>query len=311
MKGNIMTIYVMGHKNPDTDTVMASIACSELLRLRGLDAKPVVQGEINPESKFVLEKFNIDIPEIINSVEGKNIAIVDTTNPDHLPHDIDKANILFIADHHNLGGLKTASPLEIYAQPVGSSCTILYNIFKNENREIPKNVAGIMMCAIMSDTILFKSPTTTEFDKMAVENLAKITGINKTLELGLEMLKVKSSIENETPIDLINRDLKVFDIKDKKFAIGQIELIDASMAESKKPEILKEMEKLKNENSYHSVILLITDIMKEGSEMLIVADDVSEIENVFNVKCDENHCVWVDGLMSRKKQVVPPLETKI
>lgn len=306
-----MTIYVMGHKNPDTDTVMSSIACSEFLKLRGLDAKAVVQGEINPESKFVLEKFNIEIPEIMTSVKGKNIAIVDTTNPSQLPDDIDEANIIFIADHHNLGGMKSACPIEGYIQPVGSTCTILYNVFKNENREIPKDIAGIMMCAIMSDTILFKSPTTTEFDKCAVENLAKITGINKALELGLEMLKVKSSIENESAIDLINRDLKVFNFKGKEVAVGQIELVDISMINNKKEDILKEMGKMRKEKGYHSVILLITDIMKEGSEMIIRSEDPNTIESIFNVKCDENHCVWVDGLMSRKKQIIPHLDSKL
>ena len=306
-----MTIYVMGHKNPDTDTIVASIACAELLKARGLDAKACKQGEPNPESQFVIDTFKLNDLEMIESVEGKDIAIVDTTEPTQLPDDIEKANIMFVADHHKLSGIKTATPLEMYLQPVGSSCTVLSNIFEFEGAKIPSSVAGAMMCAILSDTVLFKSPTTTEWDKKAVEKLAKIAGIEKPLELGLEMLKVKSSIENDSANDLINRDFKEFNIKGKKFGIGQIELIDASMAKTKKPLILEEMKKIQQEKGFNSILILITDIMKEGSEMLVVSDDIESIEKVFGIKCDEEHCAWIDGMMSRKKQVIPQLETKL
>lgn len=306
-----MTIYVMGHKNPDTDTVVASITCAELLKLRGLDAKACVQGEITPESKFVLDTFKLDVPEMIESVEGKDIAIVDTTEPPQLPVDLEKANIVFVADHHKLSGIKSTSPLEMYVQPVGSTCTVLKNIFGFENKEIPASVAGAMVCAILSDTVLFKSPTTTDWDRNAVDELSKIANIENPLDLGLEMLKVKSSIEHESANDLLHRDFKEFNIKGKKFGIGQIELIDASMAKDKKPLILEEMKKLQAEKGYNSILLLITDIMKEGSEMLVVSDDIEAVEKVFGIECDDEHCAWIDGMMSRKKQVIPPLETKL
>lgn len=306
-----MTIYIMGHKNPDSDTIISSIATAELLSQRGLEAIAVKQGDITPETKFILETFKLETPETMTETEGKDIAIVDTTEPPQLPADIEKANIIFVADHHKLSGLKTNSPLEFYGQPVGSTATILYNIFKNENKTIPSNIAGAMLCAILSDTVLFKSPTTTNWDKEAVEKLAQIANIEKPLELGLEMLKIKSSIENTPAIELINRDFKEFNIQGKKFGIGQIELIDNTLAINKKPEILSEMKKLQSEKGYNSILLLITDIMKEGSEMLVVSEDIEAIERVFGIKCDENHCAWCDGMLSRKKQVIPPLETKL
>ncbi|MBD5398542.1 manganese-dependent inorganic pyrophosphatase [bacterium] len=306
-----MTIYVMGHKNPDTDTIVASITATELLRARGLDAVACRQGELNPESKFVLDTFKLEMPEMIESVKEKDIALVDTTNPAQLPDDLSEANIIFIADHHNLGGIKTATPPEMYVQPVGSSCSVLFNIFEFEGKSIPANIAGAMMLAILSDTVLFKSPTTTEWDKVAVEKLSRIAGVEKPLELGLQMLKIKSSIENDTPIDLINRDFKEFNIKDKKIGIGQIELIDSSMAENKKPALLSEMKRIQKENGYNSVLLLITDIMKEGSDMLVVSDDIESIEKVFGIQCNETNCAWIDGMISRKKQVIPPLQTKL
>ena len=305
-----MTIYVIGHKNPDSDAIISSIAAAKLLKARGLDAIAYKQGEANPETKFILEKFGLDTPETITSVEGKDLAIVDTTDATHLPEDLEKANIVFVADHHKLGGLKTAMPLEFYGQPVGSSATIITNIFKSENKTIPASLAGAMLCAILSDTVLFKSPTTTDWDKKAVEELAKIAGIERPLDLGLEMLKVKSSIEKDSALDLINRDFKEFNIKNRKFGIGQIELIDGSMADSKKPAIMEEMKKLQSTGNYDTVILLITDIMKEGSEMLVVSNDMPSIEKAFGVKI-ENNSVWVDGMMSRKKQVVPPLENNL
>ena len=301
----------MGHKNPDSDTIISSIATTELLKQRGLDDVAEKQGDITPETKFILDTFKLKVPETQTSVSDKEIALVDTTELSQLPDDIDSANVLFVADHHKLGGLKTTSPLEFYGQPVGSTATILTNVFASENKNIPANIAGAMLCAVLSDTVLFKSPTTTNWDKNAVEKLAKIAGIEKPLDLGLQMLKVKSSIENDSATDLINRDFKEFNIHGKKFGIGQIELIDKTMADDKKPAILEEMKKIQANGEFNTVLLLITDIMKEGSELLVVSDDIPSIENIFGIKCDENHCAWVDGMMSRKKQVVPPLETKL
>ena len=306
-----MTIYVMGHTNPDSDAIVSAVAVTELLKQRGLDVVACRQGDANPETRFILEKFGIEEPELITSVEGKDIAIVDTTEPTQLPSDWEKANIKFVADHHKLGGLKTASPLEFYGQPVGASATIVTNVFASEGKEIPAKLAGAMMCAILSDTVLFKSPTTTDWDKRAVETLAKIAGVEKPLELGLEMLKVKSSIEKDTAETLINRDFKEFNINGKKLGIGQIELIDGSMANSKKPQILEKMKEILASGGYHSVLLLITDIMKEGSEMMAVSQSLPDIERVFGVKFDANNTAWIDGMMSRKKQVVPPLEQKL
>ena len=125
-----MTVYVFGHINPDSDSIVSAIAATELLKARGIDAVACKQGDVNPESKFILEKFGLKTPETITSVEGKNIALVDTTELTQLPSDIDKATVVFVADHHKLGGLKTAMPLEVYGQPVGCAATVLTNIFK-------------------------------------------------------------------------------------------------------------------------------------------------------------------------------------
>ena len=302
-------IYVMGHTCPDSDAIVSAIALAEFLKLKGIDAKAMKQGDINPETKFILEKFHLDVPETITSVDGKDIAIVDTTELTQLPPDLDKANIKYIVDHHKLGGIKTAAQLYTYIMPVGSSATVLYLMYKNENLRIAKSVAGAMLCAVLSDTVIFKSPTTTEIDKIAVEELSKIAEIDNPIALGMEMFKIKSSIDKDSGESLLHRDFKDFDVNGKKIGIGQIELIDGAMIEPKRADIFDAMNK-KLADGYHSIIFLSTDIMKEGSEMFVVSQDIAEIEKVYGVKF-VNNSAWCDGMLSRKKQVVPPLMEKL
>ncbi len=299
-------MYVMGHTCPDSDAIVSAISLAEFLKLKGIDATPVKQGDINNETKFILEKFHIDVPETMTTVEGKDIAIVDTTEITQLPTDLDKSNIKYIVDHHKLGGIKTATPLYTYIMPVGSSATVLYLLYKNENLRISKSVAGAMLCAVLSDTVIFKSPTTTETDKIAVEELAKIAEIDNPLSLGMEMFKIKSAIDNDSGETLLKRDFKDFDVNGKKIGIGQIELIDGSMIEPKRQEVFGFMKKELDDKGYHSIIFLVTDIMKEGSEMFVVSKNIAEIEKAYKVKFENNSC-WCDGMLSRKKQVVPPL----
>lgn len=301
-----MTIYALGHKSPDTDTVVSSIAMAYLLNKIGVDAKPVVQETITKETEFVLNKFKISTPEIMTSVDGKDIALVDTTDPAQLPADLDKANIKYIVDHHRLGGLKSAAPLEIWIRPFGCTCTILKKMFDFYKVEIPSEIAGIMMCAILSDTVLFKSPTATDEDKNVVKEFEKKSGFVAN-EIGMEMLRIKSSIENDSAIDLINRDIKKTIIAGKQVAIGQIELIDIKMIDSKINAIKDEMKKYKTNNNLWGVLMVITDIMKEGSILVSFTDDDKKIGKIFNVELKNNEA-WVDGMMSRKKQVIPPLE---
>ena len=301
-----MTIYTLGHKSPDTDTVISSIAMAYLLNKIGVDAKPIVQETITKETEFVLNKFKINTPEIMTSVDGKDIALVDTTDPAQLPADLDKANIKYVVDHHRLGGLKSAAPLEIWIRPFGCTCTILKKMFDFYKVEIPSEIAGIMMCAILSDTVLFKSPTTTDEDKNTVKEFEKKSGFLAN-EIGMEMLRIKSSIEHDSAIDLINRDIKKTTIAGKQIAVGQIELIDIKMIDSKINAIKDEMKKYKTDNNLWGVLMIITDIMKEGSVLVSLTDDDIKIGKIFNVEFKNNEA-WIDGMISRKKQVIPPLE---
>jgi len=200
----------------------------------------------------------------------------------------------------------TPNPIEIWVWPVGCSGTVLKNMYDFYGVEIPKGIAGALCCAILSDTVMFKSVTCTDADKKAAEELAKIAGITDMMALGMDMFKVKSAVEG-TPIrDLVFRDYKDFDMSGKKVGIGQLEVVDLSILDGVKAALQEEIGKVKAEGR-HSVFLMLTDIMKEGTELLIVSDDPVVVEKAFGVSTSGDP-VWLDGVMSRKKQVVPNFE---
>ncbi|MEM3391805.1 MAG: DHHA2 domain-containing protein, partial [Archaeoglobaceae archaeon] len=190
--------------------------------------------------------------------------------------------------------------------PAGSTATVLKVLFDKTGVQIPKDIAGIMLASILSDTVIFKSATTTALDKKVAEELAKIVGISDLTKFGIEVKGKLSEVAGMTAKQIMMRDFKDFNMGGKKVGIGQIELLDLSLIESKKDEIYEELVKKKTEG-YHSVFLMLTDIMKEGTELLAVTDDPKVVEKAFGKKL-EGRSVWLPGVMSRKKQVVPPLE---
>ncbi|WP_290902439.1 manganese-dependent inorganic pyrophosphatase [Ferroglobus sp.] len=311
-----MKVYVVGHMNPDTDSVCSAIVFSYLLnkwrekdglvKIEG-EAVPAIQGEPNPETKFVLEKFNVETPEIIEDVEGKTIALVDFSEKAQAPKNIEKAEIIAIVDHHKIGDVTTPNPILFVNLPVGCTATVLKKLFDWSGVEIPKELAGLMLASILSDTVIFKSATTTEMDKEVAKELAEIAGIENIEEFGIEVKAKLSAVDELSARDIILRDFKDFDMSGNKVGIGQIELVDLKLIEGRKEEILEELKKMKAEGGYHTIALMLTDIMKEGTELLVVTDDASVIEKAFGKKVEGNS-VWLDGVMSRKKQVVPPLE---
>jgi len=302
-----MAVYVYGHKNPDSDSVCAAIALADLKSKIGVEAVPVVQGDLNPESNFILKKFGVSAPEIITSGAGKQVILVDHSDLAQSLDDLKDAEILGIVDHHKLGDVTTTNPLECWIWPVGCTCTVLKAMYDFFGVEIPKSIAGIMLCAILSDTVIFKSATCTDQDKEASDALAKIAGESDLAALGMEMFKVKSAVEGTPARELVLRDYKDFDMNGNKVGIGQLEVVDLAILDSVKPALADDIKALKTEGGRHSVFLLLTDIMKEGSEMLIASDDESVVQKAFGT-APEGGKVWLDGVMSRKKQVVPNFE---
>ncbi|GAB7080523.1 manganese-dependent inorganic pyrophosphatase [Megalodesulfovibrio paquesii] len=301
-----MSVLVFGHKSPDTDTVVSAIAVADLKSKLGVAAKPVALGKLNPETEFVLGKFGIAAPEVVESVAGQKVIVVDTTDLTQLPDDIAKAEVLGVVDHHKLGSLTTPAPLEMWVWPVGCTGTIVKAMYDFFKVEVPANIAGALLCAILSDTVIFKSPTCTDADKKACEELAKICGVSDLQGLGMEMFKVKSAVDGVPARDLVFRDYKDFDMSGKKVGIGQLEVVDLAILDAHRAGLAEEIIKIKAEKGNHSVFLLLTDIIKEGSMMLIATDDAAVVEKAFGTKADKE--LWLPGVLSRKKDVVPPFE---
>ena len=302
-----MSIYVVGHKSPDTDSVTSAIAYAALKKAQGVDAIPAMQGELNPETTMVLEKFGCASPEIMTDGAGKQLILVDHSDIAQAPDNLSDAEVVEIIDHHKIGDITTNNPILFNAQPVGCTGTVIKQMFEINNVDIPKDVAGLMLCAILSDTVLFKSPTCTDADKAACEGLAKIAGVDDMEALAMEMFKAKSAVQGVPARDLVFRDYKDFDMNGKKIGVGQLELVDLSLVADIRDDLYKACQEVKSEDGRHSVLLMLTDIMKEGTDLMVISDDVSIIEKAFDKKLD-GQTMWIDGMMSRKKQTVPALQ---
>ena len=302
-----MAIYTCGHTTPDSDSICSAISLGYLLNKIGREAIPARQGPVSPETQFILDKFGFEAPLLKTQFAGEELFITDYSDKGQAPADIDEATVVGIVDHHKLGDITTSTPLECWIRPVGCTNTIVKEMYDYHGVEIPANIAGIMLCAILSDTVIFKSPTCTPIDMKVVKELAQIAGVSDFAALGMEMFKVKSAVEGVPVRDLILRDYKPFDMHGSAVGIGQLEVIDLSIFDSIKDDLESDLEELRAEKNLHTACLILTDIMKEGSEILVASVDNSIFENAFGIELVDGK-VWLDGCLSRKKQIIPFLE---
>lgn len=301
-----MSVYVVGHKSPDTDSVTAAIAYAELMKAKGEDYIPCIQGQPNPETVTVLERFGAAVPEKMTDATGKQIALVDHSDLAQAPDNLSAGEVVAIVDHHKIGDVTTNNPIFFWAMPVGCTGTVLKILYDLEGVAIQPQVAGMMLAAILSDTVNFKSPTCTDADKKAVAELKTIAGVDDTDALFMDMLKAKSAVAGVPPMDLLDRDYKDFDMKGKKVGVGQLELATLDQVAGMRDDLYKAMQE-KKAGGRHSVLLMLTDVVKEGTDLMVVSDEPAIIEGAFNSKLDGNS-MWIDGMMSRKKQTVPNLQ---
>jgi manganese-dependent inorganic pyrophosphatase len=301
-----MSVYVVGHKSPDTDSVTAAIAYAELMKAKGEDYIPCMQGGANPETVTVLDRFGVAMPEKMTDATGKKVALVDHSDLAQAPDNLGAGEVVAIVDHHKIGDVTTNNPIFFFAMPVGCTGTVLKIMYDLEGIAIQPKVAGIMLAAILSDTVNFKSPTCTEADKKAVAELKTIAGVADTDSLFMDMLKAKSAVAGVPPMDLLDRDYKDFDMKGKKVGVGQLELATLDQVASMRDELYKVMQE-KKAGGRHSVLLMLTDVVKEGTDLMVVSDEPAMIEKAFGSKLQGN-AMWIDGMMSRKKQTIPNLQ---
>lgn len=299
-----MSLLVFGHKNPDTDSICSSISLSYLKNQLSIEAKPYALGELRKEAKFVLDYFNVDAPEVLTtSIKGLDVVLVDHNEYAQSHDELKEANLVEIVDHHKIGGITTDVPISFRVMPVGCSCTVIYNMFKENNVEIPYNIAGLLLSAILSDTLLFKSPTTTQADIDACDELNKI--VNVDIEsYAMEMFKAGTSLDEFSIEEIVNMDFKEFEMSGKRVGIGQVFTLDIDSIFAKKDDFLAYI----NSTDYDMLVLAITDIIKEGSYLIYKAED-TVISQAFNVNAEQG--VFAAGVVSRKKQLVPNLTESI
>ncbi len=298
-------IYVIGHKSPDLDSVAAAIALADFKNkeANSNDHTPAIAGDVNKETAYCLEKFGFSVPEKIESLDGKEVFLVDHNEETQIAGGGVGAEIVGVWDHHKIA-FKCDKPIEFKNLPWGSTATIIAQHYFWKEIELSKELAGLLLSAVLVDTVITKSPTCTEVDKKIIPELAKIAGIDDWQAFGMEIFKVRGAVSEMRDEDIIKNDYKDFEFKAGKFGIGQIETVDLSDFSSREDVLVAGLDKIRDEGGYHSVILFITDIMKEGSQFLISSSDMPAIEKALG-KSLENNRVYVDGIMSRKKQVVP------
>ena len=296
--------YIFGHKNPDTDSITSSIVMAEFEKQLGnKEVEACRLGSINKETEYVLNYLGIEAPKLIENVEdGANVILVDHNSPKETIENLDNVNVLKIIDHHKVA-IETAYPLYYRAEPVGCTETVLFKLFKENGLKIDKTIATLMLSAIISDTLLLKSPTTTDDDKKAVKELAEISGINYE-EYGLEMLKAGTDLSSFSIDEILHLDAKKIDFKNVKSIVNQVNTASIPDVMNMKKDLEKRMNEIIEEEGLDLFMLLITDIVDSNSQVIALGKDASLVEKAYGVKLEDNTAL-LKGVVSRKKQVVP------
>lgn len=301
-------IFVFGHQNPDSDAIGSSVAYAYLKRELGVDAEAVALGKPNEETAFVLDYFGMDAPRVVESAKAEGVSSVILTDHNEFQQsisDIRDVEVLEVVDHHRVANFETANPLYMRLEAVGSASSIVYRLFKENNVIIPKEIAGLLLSGLISDTLLLKSPTTHETDPAVAKALADIAGVSLE-EYGLAMLKAGTNLASKTAAELIDIDAKTFELNGNPVRVAQVNTVDIAEVLNRQEEIETAMTNAMTENGYTDFVLMITDIINSNSEILALGQHMDKVEAAFNFKLNDNHA-FLEGAVSRKKQVVPQL----
>ncbi|WP_072219208.1 manganese-dependent inorganic pyrophosphatase [Listeria monocytogenes] len=297
---------VFGHKNPDTDTICSAISYAELKKAQGADIEAVRLGELNSETAFVLDYFQVTAPRLVQTVanEVSEVALVDHNERQQSVDDIDDVTVTAVVDHHRIANFETSDPLYYRAEPVGCTTTILLKMFRENEVEVSKTVAGLILSAIISDTLLFQSPTCTEEDKVAAQKLAQIADVD-IQSYGMEMLKAGADVSKKTVAELL-LDAKEFNMNDNKVEIAQINVVDVNDVLSRRAEVEALMTQNIVDKGLDLYLFVITNILTNDSVGIAIGSKTAVVEEAYGVKFVENQAP-LKGVVSRKKQVVPIL----
>ena len=304
-------VLIFGHKNPDTDTICSAMVKEILNKKNGCEkSKAVRLGNVNKETQYVLNYLKLEAPELIEKVEeGQEVILVDHNEFNQSVEGIEKAKILEVVDHHRISNFETSEPLYYTAKPFGCTSTILFEEFKQLGHEIEKTEAILMASAIISDTLLLKSPTTTDHDRKALEELEKIADINVE-EYGLEMLKAGTDLGDFSAEELINLDAKNLDKDGTKFVIAQVNTVSIEDVLKRQNELEEAMNSAISEKGLSLFVLAITDILNSNSEIIALGTKIDAVEKAFDTKLEKNRA-FLKGVVSRKKQLLPFIDKNI
>lgn len=305
-----MNILIFGHKNPDTDSIISSLIMEEYCRQQGINATACRLGEISLETQYILDYLNIEAPKLIDKVEeGQDVILVDHNEFGQSVDGIENANIIRVVDHHRVANFNTKAPLDMRVMPVGCTATIMNILFKEKNLKIDKKIATMMISAICSDTLLFKSPTTTEIDEEIARGLAAEFDINIE-EYAMSMLKAGTDLSAKSDAEIMSIDSKQFAVGERLFEVAQVNTADIDeLTSTRLDNLIKVMEEKIEKDNLAMFILMITDIVNSNS-LLVPRGNKKEIEKFeenFNIKLEGGQ-VLLEGVVSRKKQVVPNLK---
>ncbi|SMG57448.1 manganese-dependent inorganic pyrophosphatase [Paenibacillus aquistagni] len=300
-------VLVFGHKNPDTDTICSAIAYAELKRQLGVDAEPVRLGNVNGETQYALDTFKAEVPRLVETVanEVNGVILVDHNERQQSVSDIEKVQVLEVIDHHRIANFETSAPLYYRAEPVGCTATILNKLYKENGVAIKPEIAGLMLSAIISDSLLFKSPTCTQQDIDAAHELAGIAGVDAA-EYGLNMLKAGADLSDKSVAELITLDSKEFTMGSSKVEIAQVNAVDVQDVLSREAEVTAALNQVIADKGLDVFVFVVTDILNNDSVAIVLGYRTDAVEQAFNVKLADNKAV-LKGVVSRKSQVVPVL----
>lgn len=300
-------VLVFGHKNPDTDTICSAIAYAELKNQIGLNAEAIRLGVISSETQYALDQFGVAAPRLVEAVaaEAKQVILVDHNERQQSAGDIDQVTVIEVIDHHRIANFETKAPLYYRAEPVGCTATILLKLYKEHGVAVKKEIAGLMLSAIISDSLLFKSPTCTEQDVAAARELAEIAGVNAE-EYGLNMLKAGADLSDKSVAQLISLDSKEFSMGSAKVEIAQVNAVDLNDVFSRQGEVEAALNDIIASKGLDLFVFVTTDILNNDSVAIALGKETAAFEQAFSVKLDANKAT-LKGIVSRKSQVVPVL----
>ncbi len=298
---------IFGHRNPDTDSICSALAYADLKSKTGADVEAVRLGAVSAETQFVLDSFKTPPPRLVESVaaEASHVILVDHNERQQSAHDIDEVTIAEVIDHHRIANFQTAGPLYYRAEPVGCTSTIVLKMFKENGVAVAPAIAGLMLSAIISDTLLLRSPTCTAEDVAAAEELASVAGVDLHA-YGLEMLKAGASLADKSIAQLVSMDSKEFTMNGAKVEIAQVNAVDVDEVLSRQGELEATLQNIIGEKGLDLFLFVVTDILNSNSVGVALGPRAAAVESAYAVSLEGNRA-HLDGVVSRKAQIVPVL----